>query len=85
MWFFSGVSNCLVFLFAYFCVSVINFSNLSRVKNFSDYIFYMFTHVICLASSMFFLVPSLQEASCVSPGPLRSDTKMGLNMQGFFP
>lgn len=72
-------------MFFYLLISVyLLFFQSLLSENFSDYIFYMFTHVICLASSMFFLVPSLQEASCVSPGPLRSDTKMGLNMQGFF-
>lgn len=33
---------------------------------------------------MCFFLSSLPKASCVAPGPSGSDTKMGLNVQGFF-
>lgn len=84
--FFPGVSTCLIFLFAYFCVSVINFSNLSiRVKNPSDEVFYMLTHIICLSSSMFFLVPSLQGASCVGWfGTFKKWGQEGIKYASFF-
>ena len=82
MLFFPGVSNCLIFLFISSVYLSLNFPiSASEGNSSSDYVFCIFTHITCPIGSEFFLVPSLQKASCVGPGPSRRDTKVRLNVR----
>lgn len=82
MLFFLGVSNCLIFLFISSVYLSLSFPiSATEGNRSSDYIFCIFTHITCPIGSEFFLVPSLQKASCVGPGPSRRDTRVRLNVR----
>ena len=85
MLFFPGVSNCLIFPFISSVYLSLSFPiSASEGNSSSDSIFCIFTHITCPIGSEFFLVPSLQKASCVGPGPSRRDTRVRLNVPGWW-